>query len=864
MHVADSNSAHDDRDSQAPEALRAQGGANSESTPTSETDSNGVDLSFLDTPVEVGDLGRIAHYRVMSILGIGGMGVVLRGEDTHLRRPVALKVMRREYLESYASRERFLQEARIAAAVESENIVTVYQVGLHNDVPFLAMQFLHGEALDERLNRSAPLPIPFALLIARQTAAGLADAHAHGLVHRDIKPANIWLETDPATQKFRRVRLLDFGLARIVSVSTKLTNTGIIVGTPQYMSPEQAFGSDVDSRADLFSLGAVMYAMFTGKLPFDGPSSATVLMALAAQHPIRATKLNRLVPPEVDELIDRLLAKEPDQRPASANEVVEILDSVLIDFSAPILGRTSGSLGYPVRSDTLRLSRTPRTTLSVERPIKIATVEASEPTLPHPTPSPISSSKLEPSSLRLTPSLLRDAEDPTAVVEAVFPLPVQLPLAEPQAARPALLSRISWINVIGWSILVALTSFLALGGSGRRDGPTNVASPLVPQEIRVGVLYSKSGSMAALEHSLADAVMLAVNELNQSGGVLGRKVVPVESDAGQTPEEAVHQAELLVNDRGVTTIFGSSSPGNRRTIRPLIERFNAVLFCPGLHEGMEESARIVYFGPSAAQVVTPSIDYLASSGHRRFFIVGQDVILSRVAGAITRDLLAKATEATLVDEVYVPLGSKDFTPMIQKIQAAAPDVIVSAFRGGNSVLFLQQLRAAQPSVTARVLHLQDLEDFHRAIDPETLRGDMIASTLSNESASVENSFANRFRARYGANRVITDSMVDAYGAVKLWAQAVERAQSDAPNDLLAALPKDASHQPILEAASDATGRHFRFPVFITNFGGDGTPSVVFHQAMKDVSIYPPSRSSADWDRMLRQLYFRWGERWRGP
>ena len=344
-------------------------------------DESGVDLSFLDPPMEPGDLGRIAHYRVIDTLGVGGMGVVLRGEDTHLRRPVALKVMRKEFVDSFASRERFLQEARVAAAVESENIVTVYQVGMHNDVPFLAMQYLNGEALDGRLNRQAPLPIPFALLIARQTAAGLADAHANGLVHRDIKPANIWLETDPASGKFRRVRLLDFGLARILDSNRKLTSMGVIVGTPQYMSPEQAFGSDVDGRADLFSLGAVMYAMFTGSLPFEGNTSAAVLMALVSHVPPKASTLNRQVPADADELIARLLSKEPEKRPASADEVVEILDGMLIEFSTPILGRTSGVLGYPVRSDTFADART---TLPPDPPaadLRAATLIGPQPTL---------------------------------------------------------------------------------------------------------------------------------------------------------------------------------------------------------------------------------------------------------------------------------------------------------------------------------------------------------------------------------------------------------------------------------------------------------------------------------------------------
>lgn len=326
-----------------------------------------VDFSFLDPPTGKGELGFIQHYRVLRVIGAGGMGLVLEAEDTHLKRAVALKVMKREFVASYSSRERFLLEARAAAALESDHIVTVFQVGMAKDVPFLAMQLLHGEPLDARLDRESPLPMPEAMLIGKQVAEGLLAAHEKGLVHRDIKPANIWLEADERTKAFRRVKLLDFGLARMLETNQKLTNAGMIVGTPQYMSPEQASGTPVDCRSDLFSLGTVLYVMLTGRLPFDAPTAPAMLLEIVTKDATPPSKYNSLIPREVDALIMKLMAKSPDDRPSSAQDVVDALDAILVEYSFLIVpARASGVVGFPTRdigpgSSGTRLNQTVQT-----------------------------------------------------------------------------------------------------------------------------------------------------------------------------------------------------------------------------------------------------------------------------------------------------------------------------------------------------------------------------------------------------------------------------------------------------------------------------------------------------------------------
>jgi serine/threonine protein kinase/predicted ATPase len=286
-------------------------------------DSTPASLSFLSPALEPDELGRLAHYRVLKVLGQGGMGVVLLAEDAHLRRPVALKVIRPEIGQTPVNRERFLREARAMAQVRSDHVVTVYQVGQADDVCYLAMELLEGEPLDRWLERLVTPPLDEVLRIGREVALALAAAHARGLVHRDVKPANVWLEA-PAG----RVKLLDFGLARPQAGDAGITKPGLVVGTPQYMAPEQARGEPLDGRADLFSLGGLLYEMVTGRPPFQGNTALAVLSAVISQTPPPASQFNPALPAPLTDLLARLLAKRPADRPASAEAVGEELQAV--------------------------------------------------------------------------------------------------------------------------------------------------------------------------------------------------------------------------------------------------------------------------------------------------------------------------------------------------------------------------------------------------------------------------------------------------------------------------------------------------------------------------------------------------------
>ena len=270
-----------------------------------------------------GEVGMFGRYRVLKKLGQGGMGAVYLGYDGALERKVALKMMLPQYAANVAARERFLREARSAAKVQSDHVVTIFDVSEAGGVPFIAMEYLLGHPLDQYLKSKGELPLAQVLRVARETAIGLAAAHGLGLVHRDIKPANLWLEAPNG-----RVKLLDFGLARATDDDAHLTGTGAVMGTPAYMSPEQGRGLKVDHRSDLFSLGVMLYRLAAGKMPFKGSTTMAVLTSLAVDTPTPVRELNAQLPEALEAVVTKLLAKNPAERFQTATEVVAALRDI--------------------------------------------------------------------------------------------------------------------------------------------------------------------------------------------------------------------------------------------------------------------------------------------------------------------------------------------------------------------------------------------------------------------------------------------------------------------------------------------------------------------------------------------------------
>ncbi|MBL8817223.1 MAG: serine/threonine protein kinase [Planctomyces sp.] len=288
-------------------------------------------------------MGRLGGYEVSGVVGSGGMGVVLKAFDGPLDRTVAIKVLAPRLASSGAARRRFAREAKAAATVLHPNVIVIHGVSNDGPLPFLVMPYLRGESLQRRLNRLGPLSAEEVVRIAQQVASGLAAAHRQGLVHRDIKPANILLEDG-----VERVTLTDFGLARAVD-DASMTRSGIIAGTPQYMSPEQARGDTVDARSDIFSLGSVMYAMCTGRPPFRAETSYGILRRITDTEPRPVRDVNPNIPDWLEYFIQRLLTKSLDDRIQNADHVAVLLQKCLSHLQQPSIAELPEECRTPIR-----------------------------------------------------------------------------------------------------------------------------------------------------------------------------------------------------------------------------------------------------------------------------------------------------------------------------------------------------------------------------------------------------------------------------------------------------------------------------------------------------------------------------------
>jgi urea transport system substrate-binding protein len=388
------------------------------------------------------------------------------------------------------------------------------------------------------------------------------------------------------------------------------------------------------------------------------------------------------------------------------------------------------------------------------------------------------------------------------------------------------------------------------------------AAALQPAPIRVGILHSLSGTMAISETAVVDATILAIEQINAAGGVLGRPIEAVIADGESDWNVFAAEAERLINDEGVSVIFGCWTSACRKTVKPVFERLNHLLIYPVQYEGLEESPNIIYTGSAPNQQIIPAMAWTVENLGTRMFLVGSDYVFPRMANAIIRDH-AGIVGGMVLAETYTPLGSTDMDAIIEAIRVAQPDVILNTINGDSNVAFFAALRSA--NITTPVLSFSVSESELASMDSTDMVGDYAAWTYFQSIDTPENAaFVAAFRARYGADRVTSDPMEAAYSGVYLWAAAVNEARTPDAAVIREAILNRSYLAPQGVIYIDGITRHTWKTVRIGQIRADGQFDVVWESGVPIRPYpYPDTRTPLTWQSLLDQLYARWGG-WANP
>lgn len=406
-----------------------------------------------------------------------------------------------------------------------------------------------------------------------------------------------------------------------------------------------------------------------------------------------------------------------------------------------------------------------------------------------------------------------------------------------------------------------------LSSQGTASNTTAKAMLLSGTPIKVGVLHSRVGTMAISEQAVIDATLLAIEELNENGGVIGRPVVAVVEDGESEGPTFALKAEKLITKDKVCTIFGCWTSASRKTVLPVVEKHDHLLFYPVQYEGLEQSPNIIYTGAAPNQQIIPAVKWAVSALHKkRFFLVGSDYVFPRCANAIIHDT-AKSLNAEVVGEEYLLLASSDVSEIVRKIVVAKPDLILNTVNGDSNLALFRALRiAGVKSETIPTISFSISEQELSSLRTVDIAGDYAAWNYFHSVERPQNSkFIERFHARYGDQRLISDPMEAAYFGVHVWAQAVAEAKIDD----VRAIRTAAKHQEFdapegmirIDPDTQHTSKIFRI--------GRITPERGFKvEYSSEVPIapipYPNTRSKGDWDSFLQDLRLRWKGNWANP
>lgn len=395
----------------------------------------------------------------------------------------------------------------------------------------------------------------------------------------------------------------------------------------------------------------------------------------------------------------------------------------------------------------------------------------------------------------------------------------------------------------------------ALGGTSERA------------PIRVGVLHSLTGTMAISERAVADATLLALEAINASGGLLGgRKVVPVAADGASSPDIFAREAERLILRDKVSVIFGCGTSASRRTVLPVLEQHNHLLFYPVGYEGLEMSPAVIYTGAAPNQQILPAVKWAMDHLGTSFFLVGSDQVFARTAAAIIMDQVA-ALGGVVVGEEYALLGDTDFRTIVRRIVGTQPAVILNTVEGDSNIAFFSALRAAGVSAaTMPTLSFSLTENEIQAMDRSLVAGDYTALNYFQSIDNPENRrFVQQFQARFGAHRAVGDPMQAAFFGVHLWAQAVEQAGTESVRAVRDTVKNQSFAAPGGVVYVDPETQHCWKAVRIGRIRPNGQFDIMWNSEKPVRPVpYPTHRTRDDWDQFIARMQAGWGGRWNAP
>lgn len=386
------------------------------------------------------------------------------------------------------------------------------------------------------------------------------------------------------------------------------------------------------------------------------------------------------------------------------------------------------------------------------------------------------------------------------------------------------------------------------------------------EPIKVGILHSLSGTMAISERSVADATLMAIEEINEKGGLLGRKIKPIVVDGKSNWPTFAREAERLIAEEKVSVIFGCWTSASRKTVKPVFEKYNHLLFYPVQYEGLEESPNIVYTGAAPNQQIIPAVKWCFDNIGKRFFLVASDYVFPRSANAIIKDQVT-ALRGEILGEEYIVLGSSDVEDAVQKIIKTQPDVILNTINGDTNVAFFRELRKA--GITPDKIPTMSFsiaEDELRALGVENMLGDYACWNYFQSIDTMENKgFVERFKRKYGPSRVTDDPMEAGYFGVYLWAQAVKDAGTDDVNEVRKVTADQSFNAPEGMIYIEPENNHVWKTVRVGKIREDGQFDIVWSSQRPVKPIpYPIYRSKSEWDKFLKDLYEGWDKNWANP